>query len=267
MHGKELKEAANAEAAKYRDSAMHAEREIRKLREDFLGTPAKPTCIFPKVPGRTFFPNLSKIITFAAARGLRTHALAAWYAPGCTGVGLPRVGYPGGLELRLVGFSGSTCVRRRPRLPCDPRSSAASSPLCLPSTWGLTSNGALDGLWPLFPRSRAQPCLKRRITKGQRSGGWAAPGLCPAAVPARPGFRLLAGGHASVVVEALTCLVGTRFPLQEGCHSRTGLPILGHRREQTVPRHRLPDSRQRRRADVADGPRCRPVRRLLLLLL
>ena len=34
---------------------------------DFLGTPVNLLFIFPKVPARTFFPNLSKSITFAAA--------------------------------------------------------------------------------------------------------------------------------------------------------------------------------------------------------
>ena len=33
---------------------------------DFLGTPVK-LFFFPEVPGRTFFPNLSKFIAFAAA--------------------------------------------------------------------------------------------------------------------------------------------------------------------------------------------------------
>ena len=33
----------------------------------FLGTPINLLLIFPKVPGCTFFPNLSKIITVAAA--------------------------------------------------------------------------------------------------------------------------------------------------------------------------------------------------------
>ena len=35
--------------------------------EGLLGYSRWPTFIFPKVPGRTFFPNLSKFITFAAA--------------------------------------------------------------------------------------------------------------------------------------------------------------------------------------------------------
>ena len=34
---------------------------------DFLGTPVNLLVIFPKVPGRTFFHNLTKLITFAAA--------------------------------------------------------------------------------------------------------------------------------------------------------------------------------------------------------
>ena len=37
------------------------------LTEGPFGYSALPTFILPKVPGRTFFPNLSKIITFAAA--------------------------------------------------------------------------------------------------------------------------------------------------------------------------------------------------------
>ena len=36
-------------------------------RRDFSGTPVKPTFIFPKVPGRTFFPIRQKSIVFAAA--------------------------------------------------------------------------------------------------------------------------------------------------------------------------------------------------------
>ena len=34
---------------------------------DFGGIPVNICFIFPKVPGRTFFPKLSKFITFAAA--------------------------------------------------------------------------------------------------------------------------------------------------------------------------------------------------------
>ena len=37
------------------------------LTEGPFGYCRLPTCFFPKVPGRTFFPNLSKTITFAAA--------------------------------------------------------------------------------------------------------------------------------------------------------------------------------------------------------
>ena len=37
------------------------------LTEGLFGYAREPTLIFSKVPGRTFFPNLSKFITFAAA--------------------------------------------------------------------------------------------------------------------------------------------------------------------------------------------------------
>ena len=37
------------------------------LREGPFGYPAEPTFIFPNVPGRTFSPNLSKLLAFAAA--------------------------------------------------------------------------------------------------------------------------------------------------------------------------------------------------------
>ena len=37
------------------------------LTEGLLGCSCELTCIFPRVPGRTFFPNLSKCDTFAAA--------------------------------------------------------------------------------------------------------------------------------------------------------------------------------------------------------
>ena len=37
------------------------------LTEGLFGYSREPTFLFPKVQGHTFFPNLSKIITFAAA--------------------------------------------------------------------------------------------------------------------------------------------------------------------------------------------------------
>ena len=38
-----------------------------------FGYSRQPTFIFPKVPGRTFFFNLSKFITFAATPGISLH--------------------------------------------------------------------------------------------------------------------------------------------------------------------------------------------------
>ena len=42
------------------------------LTEGPFGYSRSPTFIFPKVPGCTFFPNLSKFITFAAAPSVLT---------------------------------------------------------------------------------------------------------------------------------------------------------------------------------------------------
>ena len=39
---------------------------LRCLTEGLFGYSHSPTFIFPKMPGRTFFPNLAKVITFAA---------------------------------------------------------------------------------------------------------------------------------------------------------------------------------------------------------
>ena len=46
-------------------SALMGSLQVLRFRQRHFGAPVD--LVFPKVPGRTFFPNLSKIITFAAA--------------------------------------------------------------------------------------------------------------------------------------------------------------------------------------------------------
>ena len=62
---------------------------------DFLGTAVKPTFVFPKVPGRTFFPNLSEFVTSAAAPLVLTPFVCDQLGSDCQSKGTPPKLSPG----------------------------------------------------------------------------------------------------------------------------------------------------------------------------